>query len=206
MGTLKFIRACFKKLQRVWLYLIRKHQFLEYHYSDVIKSPIRITPSFIAMGENVHIFYHARIEGIGSYMGKAYKPSITLKQGVSIQQNIHLTCANSVVIGENTAIAANVTITDIHHPYTDIDTPIEQQELEVKSVEIGPDCKIYNNAVILPGTKLGKHVTVGANSVVNGFFPDYCVIVGAPAYIIKRYDNATGVWRKTDKVGNFISD
>lgn len=206
MKPIKNVHSAIKKLQRVWLYLWRKNQFLEYHYSDVINSPIKITPRFITLEKNVRIYYHGRIEGIGFYQGKKYNPNIILKQGVSIQQNIHLTCAKSVIIGENTAIAANVTITDIHHPYTDINTPIEQQELEVKSVEIGPDCKIYNNAVILPGTKLGKHVTVGANSVVGGYFPDYCVIVGAPAYIIKRYDSVNGVWKKTDKKGNFISE
>ena len=104
---------------------------------------------------------------------------------MTIQQNIHLTCANLVEIGENTALAANVNITDIHHPYVDINTPIERQDIEVKSVKIGKDCKIYNNVAILLGTIIG--VTVGANSVVKGVFPDYCVIVGMLAYIIKRH-------------------
>lgn len=186
-------------------YLLRRNLFLEYHYSDVIKSPIKITPQYIVMEENVSIFYHARIEGVSLYRGKLYSPKIVLKKGVSIQQNIHLTCANSVVIGENTAIAANVTITDIHHPYVDVNIPIEHQELEIKSVEIGSDCKLYNNSVILPGTKLGKHITVGANSVVSGVFPDYCVIVGAPAKIVKRYDFSVCKWRNTNNKGEFIS-
>jgi acetyltransferase-like isoleucine patch superfamily enzyme len=36
-----------------------------------------------------------------------------LFDNVSIQQNIHLTCAAYIHIGKNTTIAANVTITDI---------------------------------------------------------------------------------------------
>lgn len=127
-----------------------------------------------------------------------------MHDGVRIQQNLHLTCASRIEIGENTAIAANVTITDIHHPYTDIDTPIEKQDLEVHPVKIGKDCKIYNNAVILPGTVIGNHVSIGANSVVKGTFPDNCVVAGIPAVILKKYDASIGEWRKTDKGGNFI--
>ena len=52
------------------------------------------------------------------------------------------------------------------------------------------------NSTILPGTKLGKHCVVGANSVVSGEFPDYCVIVGAPARIVKHYDFEIHKWVK----------
>lgn len=39
------------------------------------------------------------------------------------------------------------------------------------------------------GVKLGKHCVVGTNAVVmKGQYPDYCVLVGNPAKIIKKYD------------------
>lgn len=204
INTISFFIKIYNKIQRTIIYLFRFPRFAEYHFSDTIVKPIKLTPKFLTLKKYVVIFHHARIEGISVYQEKKYSPHIILKEGVTVQQNLHLTCANSIVIGERTAIAANVTITDIHHPYTDITIPIEYQELEVKYVEIGPDCKIYNNSVILPGTKLGKHTTVGANSVVSGVFPDYCVIAGAPARIIKRYDGDSKRWLLTDKSGNFI--
>ena len=191
------MRTIYERLKRVILFLFRKPFYAEVHYSDTIVRPIRVTPKFIFLKESVTIFFNARIEGVRIYRGKTFSPKIILNKGVTIQQNLHLTCANSITIGENTAIAANVTITDIHHPYDDIDKPIEHQDIVVSSVEIGPDCKIYNNAVILPGTKIGKHVTVGANSVVHGVFPDYCVVVGAPARIIKYYDFSNNCWRQS---------
>lgn len=159
-----------------------------------ISHPVRLTSSSLYTGRGVKIYKNCRIEGIKAYAGIQYRPQIVFRQGVSIEQNLHLTCAESVTIGEDTAIAANVTITDIHHPYNDIHTPIEHQSLQVAPVEIGAQCKIYNNVVITPGTQIGKHCTVGANSVVRGTFPDYCVIVGAPAHVIKRYNRATGQW------------
>lgn len=204
MRTMNIYKRIVGGGKKLFYYIFLSYQFKEYHLTDAILSPISITPKYIKMGKHVLIFYHARINGVSQYNKTKYTPLIELKDGVRIQQNLHLTCADSIVIGENTAIAANVTITDIHHPYTDINLPIEQQDLEVNPVKIGKDCKIYNNAVILPGTVIGDHVTIGANSVVKSVIPDYCVAVGIPASIIKRYDFSVGQWRKTDKKGNFI--
>ena len=161
-----------------------------------IYRPLKITRASIHCGNNVSIFKNSRIEGVSEWNDMKFCPKIIISNNVRIEQNLHLTCANEVFIGENTAIAANVTITDIHHPYTDVDLPIEKQNLEVKNVYIGKDSKIYNNAVILPGTIIGKHCTVGANSVVSGQFPDFCVIAGCPAKIIKMFNLKTRVWEK----------
>lgn len=145
------------------------------------------------------------ILGIKKYNEINFSPSIIFEDNVSIMRNLYLTCANNIVIGKNTAIASNVTITDIHHPYTDPLIPIEQQNLEIGKVHIGEDCKIYNNVVILPNTTIGKHVTIGANSVVNRNIPDYSIAVGIPAKIIKRYDFHTKSWRKTNSIGDFLN-
>jgi acetyltransferase-like isoleucine patch superfamily enzyme len=45
---------------------------------------------------------------------------------------------------------------------------------------------------VLPGANIGKHVAVGANSVVTGTLPDYCVAVGSPARVIKQYSKESG--------------
>ncbi len=170
-----------------------------------IINPILLTPSCICFGNNVFIRNGARIEGIYKYEGVTFKPVIDLHGNVSVEQNIHITCANRISIGKNTAIASNVTITDIVHPYEDILLPPERQLLTVKFVQIGEDCKIYNNAVILPGTKIGKHSVVAANSVVLGrTYPDYSILAGSPARIIKRYNFELESWAKTDMNGKFI--
>lgn len=199
------IREGGRRVSQCLFYPWRKLQYRHITFSSVIHPTNSITPEYIECGERVYIGFNARIQGIKRYNEIEFSPIIKLEDGVSIQQNIHLTCANSIVIGKNTAIAANVTITDIHHPYENIDIPIEQQNIEVGSVHIGEDCKIYNNAVILPNVTIGKHVTVGANSVVTKDIPNYCVAVGIPAKIIKRYDFTTQSWRKTNPQGEFIN-
>jgi acetyltransferase-like isoleucine patch superfamily enzyme len=159
----------------------------------------------VTVGCNVHIGGNARIEGIMRYEGVGFSPSILIGDGVSIQQNIHLTCASRVEIGANTAIAANVSITDINHPYENPLLPPERQPIETKPVAIGEDCKIYNNAVILPGTVLGRHTIVAANSVVTGrTYPPFCVLAGAPAVIKRKYVEQEKRWALTDARGNVL--
>lgn len=188
------------KLRMITLHIRNKNISLKAH----IKKAILITPSHLIIENGVSVNKGCRIEGITEYAGIHYSPLIILRENVSIQQNAHITFAERIEIGANTAIAANVTITDIDHPYLNHVIPIERQQLIIEPVRIGEDCKIYNNAVILQGTNIGKHCVVGANSVVKGIFPDYSVIVGAPAKIVKRYNPESDRWEKTKPDGSFL--
>lgn len=191
--------------RRFW-YTINKSKFKKLGINSFVKRPLIITPFCISIHENVFVQPNSRIEGVINYEGVNFEPNIIIKENCTIEQNLHLTCAGNIFIGKNTAIAANVTITDINHPYERIDLPVERQPIIVTPVYIGDDCKIYNNAVILPGTKIGKHCVVGANSVVFGNIPDYCIVAGSPGRIIKRYCFEKKEWLKTDKQGNFIKE
>ncbi len=193
-----------KRIFRWIWYYTNKKKFVQIHKSNIIIKPLLLTSSCISLGEYTHVRNNARIEGIFHKNGIFYNPEIIIGKNVGIEQGLHLTCANKIIIGDYTSISANVTITDIIHPYTDINIPIDYQNLIVKDITIGESCKIYNNAVILPGVHIGKHVCIGANSVVNKDLPDFCVAVGAPAFIIKRYNFETQQWEKTDKAGNFL--
>ena len=158
----------------------------------------------ISVGACTFIGKNARIEAVTQYAGVTYVPRIVIGDNVCINQNFHCTCAKFISIGDGTSITANCGIFDIVHPYEDIHVNPREAEIKVFPIKIGKDCLIGMNSVILPGAELGNHCVVGANSVVSGYFPDYSVIVGAPAKIVKRYDFTTQTWRKTDPQGNFI--
>jgi acetyltransferase-like isoleucine patch superfamily enzyme len=64
----------------------------------------------------------------------------------------------------------------------------------VKPISIGEGTWLGLHSVILPGTHIGKNCVVGANAVVKGIFPDYCVIAGVPAKIVKQYDLDSERW------------
>ena len=62
-------------------------------------------------------------------------------------------------------------------------------DLEItKPIYIGDDVYIGNNALLLPGVKIGNNVIIGAGAVVAKDIPDNSVAVGVPAKIIKTAD------------------
>jgi len=53
-------------------------------------------------------------------------------------------------------------------------------------VTIGDDTFIGENAIILPGTSIGRMCIVAAGSVVRGRIPDNSMVVGNPARVVGR--------------------
>ena len=98
----------------------------------------------------------------------------------------------AIDIGNDVWTGHHVYITDQNHGYEKIDLPISMQTQPEEPVVIGDGSWIGAGSVILPGAHIGKHVAIGANSVVNGNIPDYSVAVGSPAKVIKRYTEQSG--------------
>ncbi|MCU1503070.1 MAG: putative sugar acetyltransferase, partial [Ilumatobacteraceae bacterium] len=96
-------------------------------------------------------------------------------------------------IGDDVWTGPNVYITDQNHGYEDVTRPISVQTMPERPVVIGAGSWLGFGTVVLPGARIGRHVTVGANSVVTGDLPDCCVAVGAPAKVILTHDGAA--WR-----------
>jgi len=197
---------CFRIYHWLKTFILYKPFLFKSGSRIIICNPILISLRNLKLGSNVFIRNFARIEAIKFYQGEHFNPLIEISDSVNIEQYLHLTCSNNIKIGSYTAIASNVTITDINHSYYDITLPPELQKLQVSEVVIKSNCKIYNNAVILPGVILGNHCIVGANSVLMAKeYRDFSIIVGAPAKVIKRYSFEKEAWLKTDSDGNFIS-
>jgi acetyltransferase-like isoleucine patch superfamily enzyme len=54
-----------------------------------------------------------------------------------------------------------------------------------EKVSIGDHCWVGASVIIMPGVSLGKHCVVAANSFVNQSFPDYSIIGGSPAKLLR---------------------
>ena len=112
--------------------------------------------------------------------------------------NNHITCVRSVTIGDFVLTANNVYISDNIHEYEDITKPIINQPVKFKkAVKIDNGAWIGENVCII-GASVGQNSVIGANSVVTHDIPDYCLAVGIPARIIKRFDLHKNAWVKVD--------
>lgn len=144
----------------------------------------------ISIGNKVRIFPGVRMEAIGS--GK-----IQVGNNTAIEQNVHITSWGGVLrIGNDVTILGNTFVTNLDHEYKDITKSILEQGVIGKDTTIGDGCFIGYGAAIQAGTILGKHCIVGAGAVVRGTYPDYCVIVGSPARVVKNYNFETKSWDK----------
>ena len=125
---------------------------------------------------------------------------LSIGEGTSIGYFCHIYATRRVEIEANVLMGSGVYIADCTHEYEDISRPvINQPARTVGEVMIGQGSWIGQHAAVI-GVKIGRHCVVGANSVVTEDVPDYCVVAGAPARIIKRYDHRAKEWIGIEEV------
>jgi acetyltransferase-like isoleucine patch superfamily enzyme len=91
----------------------------------------------------------------------------------------------NIKIGRNCLIAQHVTIVASNHG-TAKGVPMIDQPWDGKiGVEIGDDVWIGAGSIILPGSMIGTGAVIAANSVVSNEIPEYAIVAGVPAKIIK---------------------
>ncbi len=91
-----------------------------------------------------------------------------------------------VTIGNDVMMAKDVLIISRNHNYSDLTRPIDRQgATEHKRVIIGDDVWIGSRVIILPGRKIGTGAIIGAGTVVTKDVPDYAIVGGNPATILK---------------------
>lgn len=123
--------------------------------------------------------------------------------GTKLGRFNHIYATRRVTLGAKVLTANGVYISDNLHRYDDPAVAIMDQPLkQLGEVTIGEGSWIGHNACIV-GASLGRNCVVGANAVVTRSAPDHCVLVGAPARIVRRYDPDRGEWRSTLPDGTF---
>ena len=119
------------------------------------------------------------------------------RRGVKIGKNCHISpyvlidllhpelikIEDNVTISSNSMIFAHINPTSNeflkHHGYP----------RTIKPVVIKKGAIISVGCIIIAGVTVGKNSIVGAGSVVNQDIPDYCVVVGNPARVVKKIDH-----------------
>jgi acetyltransferase-like isoleucine patch superfamily enzyme len=106
------------------------------------------------------------------------------------------TIIGPVSIGDKVNLAQNIVISALNHNYEDVEKSIADQGINIQTVIIENDVWIGANSIILAGVHIGKHVVIGAGSVVTKDIPPYSVALGNPARIVKQYDVEKKQWIK----------
>jgi acetyltransferase-like isoleucine patch superfamily enzyme len=119
-------------------------------------------------------------------------PVVRIGRRCVIGRGSHLIGHWSIELGDEIQTGPYVYITDQNHSYDDPDEPVGWQTPSERAVSIGSGSWLGANAVILPGTSLGRNTVVAAGAVVRGMFPDHVVLGGVPAKVLRHYTEAGG--------------
>lgn len=104
--------------------------------------------------------------------------------GVDCTLNPFSEVRGMVVIGNGVRVGAHTSILGFNHS-TSIDKPIWQQPLASRGIAIEDDVWIGSHVVIVDGVTVGSHSVVAAGAVVTKDVPEWSVVGGNPAQIIR---------------------
>lgn len=180
------------KLKYVWFRVVYAPRLRASGKHAFIDGPFRLDGAqFIELGESSVVQARGWLYCEPS-LGQA--ALLTIGARCVFGYNNHISAVREVVIEDEVLTANNVYISDNFHEYEDIKTPIMRQPISLKrSVRIGCGTWIGENACII-GANVGRNCVVGANSVVTHDVPDYSVVVGAPAKVIRQFDQSAQKW------------
>ena len=200
MFSLRIINGVYSRLFR----LVYKKAFLNFGNKSNVIFPLNINGmKNINIGNDVYIAYKTWLAAL-PLSGEEHC-ELVIGDGTNIGNFNHIYSTKSIIIGRNVLTADKVYISDNLHGYEDIQVPVMKQAIkQIGTVSIGDGSWLGENVCVI-GANIGKNCVVGANSVVTKDIPDYCVAVGSPARVVKRYCFDKDKWLKTDKNGAFLT-
>ena len=98
---------------------------------------------------------------------------------------LHCTVIGPVTIGNHVNLAQGITVSALNHNFEDTRLRIDEQGVNTSEIIIDDDVWIGANAVITAGVHIGRHSVVAAGAVVTKDIPEYSVVGGVPAKVIR---------------------
>ena len=144
-----------------------------------------------------HLIHNIRGRRLAKIGKSNVHPTTIIREGeyVSIGDNclINHNCliqggksnAGFIKIGNYVHTGVNVMIMAFNHGFYTRDIPTKEQDYFEAPIVINDDVWIGAGSIILAGVTIGKGAIVAAGAVVNTDVPDYAIVGGCPAKILK---------------------
>jgi acetyltransferase-like isoleucine patch superfamily enzyme len=154
-----------------------------------------INKKFIEIGRNCRIGKGVVLEPITINGQQRFSPKIFFGNDVYVGRYCQIYSIDSIRIEDGCVLSEYVYLSDSAHGFNPDAGLIMQQDLVSKGpIHIGENTFIGYGVAIMPGVSLGRNCIVGMRSVVTRSFPDFSMIVGSPARIIKKYCQEKKEW------------
>lgn len=168
-------------LKRVKRYICRK---LYCCFAINLKSSVQSTRAM-----KIRYYFGSRFiercgKGVNFEHGAQFNPDLHIGDNSGVGKNCVV--SGETYIGNHVMMGPDCILYSYSHAHDRIDIPMDEQGFEQPTpIHIGDDVWIGARVIILPGVNIGSHCIIGAGSVVTKDVPDYAIVGGAPAKIIR---------------------
>jgi len=122
----------------------------------------------------------------GAFFGDGAQIEIGNNSGIGINCQV----CGPVKIGDNVMMGPDVIVLTSRHKFDRLDVPIIKQGYHPpEPVVIGDGAWIGTRVIILPGVKIGKEAIIGAGAIVTKDVPEYAIVGGNPAKVVRHRDD-----------------
>jgi acetyltransferase-like isoleucine patch superfamily enzyme len=111
--------------------------------------------------------------------------NLVLGDDVDLSSGVIITTGGGVQIGKRTWVGYRSQILSVNHSIPPVPKRFSESTDIKKKVVIGDDVWIGANCLILPGVSIGEGAVVAGGSVVTKDVPDFSVVAGVPARILR---------------------
>ncbi len=130
-----------------------------------------VSPTRLRLGADSYVAAHAYVTG-------------TLEAGDDCTINAFTVVRGTVGLGNGVRVGAHTSLLGFNHSM-DPDRPVFRQPSTERGITIGDDVWIGSHVVITDGVTVGAHAVVGAGSVVTRDVPEWAVVGGNPARVLR---------------------
>lgn len=110
---------------------------------------------------------------------------LTIGDDVDISRGVMITPGGGVEIGPRTLLGYGAKILSVNHRLPADGGRIFGAGHTSAPINIGNDCWIGANVVILPGVSIGQGSVIAAGAVVTKNVPEWSVVAGVPARVVR---------------------
>lgn len=108
---------------------------------------------------------------------------LTIGDNVFFNNYCSINCLEKITIGDNTLFGENVKLYDHNHEYNSIN--VSHQLFNTSPINIGENCWLGANVVVLKGVTIGNNVIIGAGCVIHKDVQANSIIINKQDYLIK---------------------
>jgi len=178
----------YKELSRD-TFKVNEEELMEYHGYSGIGGKIKLRINYLNSWVFHSLAFHSTHSGFAINMQR--------RRGVKIGKNCHLNpysfidliYPELITLGDNVTLGSYSMLFAHSNPTANLFLKEGEYPRKVAEIKIKSGAVVNPGAIITSGVTIGENSIISPGSVVSHDVPDYCVVVGNPARVVKKIDH-----------------